>query len=113
MPKGKVWAVSHIVAEDNSNPRKPLFLVHWAGYTSDYDTWEPRKNLLPGAQEILREWKQQKKRQAKELKAGAKQERRERLAQVREKKALKRSASQMSLDERGVTAARVKVDQTV
>ena len=113
MPRGKVWAVSHIVAEDDSNPNKRQFLVHWQGFSSDYDTWEPLKNLLPGSKDIVREWDKQKKLKSKEEKAAVKQERREYRAEMREKKALKRSASQISLDERKAGAARVKLSQTV
>ena len=112
MPRGKVWAVSHIVAEDDSNPNKRQFLVHWQGFSSDYDTWEPLKNLLPGSKDIVREWDKQKKQKSKEEKAVVKQERREYLAEMREKKGLKRNASQISLDERKA-AAPLKLSQTV
>jgi len=113
MPRGKLWAVSHIVAEDDSNPNKRLFLVHWQGYSAAYDTWEPLKNLLPGSKDIVREWDKEKKLKVKEEKAAVKQERREYLAERREKKILKRSASQISLDERKAGAAGVKLSQTV
>jgi hypothetical protein len=113
MPRGKLWAVSHIVAEDDSNPNKRLFLVHWQGYSAAYDTWEPLKNLLPGSKDIVREWDKEKKLKVKEEKAAVKQERREYLAERREKKILKRSASQISLDERKAGAGGVKLNQTV
>ena len=113
MPRNKVWAVSHIVAEDDSNPQKRFFLVHWAGFSSDYDTWEPLKNLLPGAKDIVREWDKQKKQKVKEEKALVKQERKEYLAEMKEKKGVKRSSSQISLDQMKASATRVKLSQTV
>lgn len=115
MPKDKAWAVDHIIAEDDSQPGQRFFLIHWAGYTADFDSWEPLKNLLPGAKELLREWDKKRKQETKERKTAAHDEKREFMAPVREKKGLKRNASQISLHNQGKTNAssRVKLDQMV
>lgn len=63
MSDGRSYEVSHIVDEDYSNPNKRVFRVHWLGYPSKYDSWEPLENLQDGALEVVREWDRKKKRQ--------------------------------------------------
>jgi len=62
-----VFEVSHIVDEDCSDPNKRVFKVHWVGYPSEYDSWEPVENLADGASRVIREWDRKKKQQQKLL----------------------------------------------
>jgi hypothetical protein len=65
MSEEPVFEVSHIVDEDCSNPNRRAFKVHWRGYPSEYDSWEPVENLLDGASQVIREWDRKKKQLAK------------------------------------------------
>ena len=57
-----VFEVSHIVDEDCSDPNKRIYKVHWAGYPSEYDSWEPLENLAAGASQVIRKWDRKKKK---------------------------------------------------
>ena len=88
MSDDRVFEVSHIVDEDCSDPNKRIFKVHWAGYPSEYDSWEPLENLAAGASQVIRKWDRKKKnkqelvakRKAQEADALSGQRRRERSA---------------------------------
>lgn len=105
MSDNETYEVSHIVDEDYSNPKQRLFLVRWLGYTPEYDSWEPLKNLIPSAVEVIKEWdrkqKQAQKRKAQENKTNGAQ------------KKTRQSPSQTSDESREETAGRVKTSQTV
>jgi hypothetical protein len=104
------YEVSHIVDEDYSNPNERVFLVHWLGYSSENDSWEPLENLIDGAIDVVREWdrkqKQAQKQQAQKRKAH------EDKARGVQKKA-KRRSSQISQDGRKDSIGRVKASKTV
>jgi len=105
MPNDNVYEVSHIVAEDHSNPKQRLFLVRWLGYAAEYDSWEPLENLKDGAIEVIKEWdrknKYDRKRKATETKTAGLQ------------RQPKRSLSQLTDDGSQETSRRTKTSQTV
>lgn len=56
------YAVEYIL-DDKTVNRKKYYLVHWKGYGSDDDSWEPEKNLnCPYLLDKYRESKQKEKK---------------------------------------------------
>ncbi|XP_078689866.1 uncharacterized protein LOC144921100 isoform X3 [Branchiostoma floridae x Branchiostoma belcheri] len=44
------------ILDQRTQRGRPEYLIRWAGFDEDEDTWEPEKNLV-GCEEILEEWK--------------------------------------------------------
>ncbi|XP_019636928.1 PREDICTED: chromodomain Y-like protein 2 isoform X1 [Branchiostoma belcheri] len=44
------------ILDQRTRRGRPEYLIRWAGFDEDEDTWEPEKNLV-GCEEILEEWK--------------------------------------------------------
>jgi hypothetical protein len=54
-----VFTPEAIVGEKTLNKKK-YYLIKWMGYDSTENTWEPPKNLLGGAKELIATWKAKK-----------------------------------------------------
>src|ERR1700736_6819562 len=109
------YEVSHIVDEDYSNPNERVFLVHWLGYSSENDSWEPLENLIDGAVDVVREWdrkqKQAQKQQAQKQQAQKRKAQEDKASDVQKK--VKRRSSQISQEGRKDSIGRVKAPKTV
>ncbi len=56
------WEVEAILNEKyDKRKKKQMYWIHWKGYSSMHDTWEPEENVH--APELLQIWKDQKGRQ--------------------------------------------------
>jgi Chromo (CHRromatin Organisation MOdifier) domain len=60
--KSPVYEVQAIVDEDYSNPKERVFLIRWAGYSAEHDSWEPLSHLEGGAGVLIKKWDRRKAR---------------------------------------------------
>jgi transposase len=60
-----VYEPEALVDERVGTGGRPEYRVRWRGYRAADDTWEPREHLLVGAQQLLRDWERNRKRDQK------------------------------------------------